>query len=80
MSNINLIFIYKGNNLSMQCMSTDKLRDVYTRFATKMQKNIDDFSYFSNAKEVPPCDKTLEQLQLRNYFTFNVVQKDVFGA
>jgi hypothetical protein len=33
-----------------------------------------------NAREVPPCDKTLEQLQVSNFCKFDAVEKNVIGA
>lgn len=80
MSNINLVFTYKGNNISMQCQPYEKLSDVYRRFSTKIQRNVGDFNFFLNAREVPPCDKTLEQLQVSNFCKFDAVGKDVIGA
>ena len=46
MSNINLVFTYKGNNISMQCQPDEKLSDVYRRFSTKIQRNVGDFNFF----------------------------------
>ena len=80
MSNINLIFNYQGNPISMQCKSFEKLRDIYQRFGTKVQRNPGDFNYYINTMEVPPCDKTLENLQVHNYHQINVVDKTIVGA
>ena len=80
MSNINLLFLYQGKNLSMQCQESDKLNDVFQRFATKVQRNVNDLQFYYNAKEVPSCDKTLFNLQIKSYQTFNVVDKTIIGA
>ena len=80
MSNINLLFVYQGKNLSMQCQESDKLNDVFQRFATKMERNVNDLAFYYNAKEVPSCDKTLFNLQIKSFQTFNVVEKNVIGA
>ena len=80
MSNINLVFTYQGNNITMQCQPYEKLSDVYGRFSTKIQRNVGDFNFFLNAREVPPCDKTLEQLQVSNFCKFDAVEKNVIGA
>ncbi len=80
MSNINLIFNYQGNNIAMQCKSFEKMIDIFQRFATKVQRNPGDFNFYINAMEVPPCDKTLENLQIFNLRTIDVVEKTVYGA
>ena len=64
----------------MQCQESDKLNDVFQRFATKMERNVNDLAFYYNAKEVPSCDKTLFNLQIKSNSTFSVVQKNVIGA
>ena len=78
--NINLIFIFQGNNYSIQCQENDKLNAIFLRFATKAQIDIKDLIFYHNAKEVPSCDKTLFNLQIKNFSQINAVPKDVFGA
>ena len=78
--NINLIFIFQGNSYSIQCQENDKLNAIFLRFATKAQRNADDFIFYYHAMEVHPSDKTLYNLQVSNYNTFNVVEKTIIGA
>ncbi len=80
MSNITLIFSYAGNNLSLQCQSNETLEAVYRRFCTKVDRNIGDFKFYYNSMEVPPCNKTLSNLNLQNFNQFNVVENNVVGA
>ncbi len=79
-NNINLIFNYQGNQITMQCQSNEKIKDVFKRFGTKVQRNADDFAFYYHAMEVHPSDKTLYNLQVSNYNTFNVVEKTIIGA
>ena len=80
MSNLNLVFNFQGNSITMQCNSSEKLIDVYTRLCSKIGKNLSDCSFYRNAKEVPPCNKTLENLQITNFNSFVVVLKNIIGA
>ncbi len=73
--NINLIFIFQGNSYSIQCQENDKLNAIFLRFATKAQIDIKDLIFYHNAKEVPSCDKTLFNLQIKSNSTFSVVKK-----
>ena len=80
MSNLNIMFQYKGNSISIQCKSNEILSDVYKRFASKFGKNVNELTFYYNSMEVPPCNKTLEQLNIQNFYSFNVVEKGVTGA
>ena len=80
MSNLNIVFMYKGNSISIQTVSSEILTNLYKRFASKVGKNVGDLQFYFNAFEVPPCNKTLENLNLQNFNTFNVVERDVIGA
>ena len=80
MSNLTLIFNYEGNKISMQCNSNEKLNDVYNRFCSKVGQNMSNCAFYFNAKIVPPCNKTLENLQIKNFNAFSVVSNTVTGA
>ena len=81
MSNLNLIFNFKGNKLTMQCQDTDKLKDVLQKFANKVQRNVDDLDFYINTIRLVPCDKTLFNLQIKTFYTINVVDKyQVYGG
>ena len=81
MSNLNLIFNFKGNILAMQCQDTDKLKDVLQRFANKVEKNVHDLDFYINSIRLVPCDKTLFTLQIKTFYTINVVDKyQVYGG
>ena len=80
-NNITLIFDVGGNKMTMQCQKTDKIDDVFQRFCTKAQVNLDEVQFYYNSTVWTYKDKTLEQLGLQNYFTFTVVSaKTVVGA
>ena len=80
MSNINLIFNFEGNNLSMQCQESDKLKDVFQKFATKVQRDVNDLVFYFNSVQLVAYDKTLFNLQLKPFSTINAVDKHVLGA
>ena len=81
MSNLNLIFNFKGNNLTMQCQDTDKLKDVLQKFANKVEKNVDDLDFYINSIRLVPCDKTLFNLQIKPFSNINAVDKyQVYGG
>ena len=80
MSDLNIIFNYRGNSVPVQCKSNDKLKDVYSKFCNKVQGTVGDFKFYLNSMEVPPCEKNLEQLKVGNYFQFNAVENNVIGA
>ena len=79
-SNLTLLFQYEGNPITMQCKNDEILSDVYRRFCSKVGKDPKICKFYFNSKEVPPCNKKLENLGLKNLFTFNVVLTDVIGA
>ena len=80
MSNINLHFAYGQNSLMIQCQENDKTKDVFQKFADKVQRNVKDFHFYFNSMEIPSCDKTLYNLQIKNYSQINVVDNTVIGA
>ena len=80
MSNINLIFIFKGNIIALQCQVTEKLKDVFQRFANKIEIDVIYLDFYFNSMRLVPCDKTLFNLQIKNFSQINAVPKDVFGA
>ncbi len=80
MSNLTIIFQYQGNNISVQCKSNEVLSDLYKRFGNKVGRNPNELKFYFNSVEVPPCNKTLENLNLQNFYTFNVVENNVTGA
>jgi len=80
MSNINLIFIFKGNKITLQCQVTEKLKDVFQRFASKIEKDVKDLEFYFNSMRLVPCDKTLFNLQIKSFSEINAVATDVTGA
>ena len=80
MSNLNLIFSFQGNNLTMQCKDSDKLKDVFEKFATKVERNVSDLDFYFNSIRLVPCDKTLFNLQIKPFSNINAVDKHVVGA
>ena len=80
-NNITLIFEFKGNKMTMQCQKDDKIDDVFQRFCTKAQVKLDEVQFYYNSTIWTYKGKTLEQLGLQSFFTFNVVsEKTVVGA
>ena len=81
MSDLNIIFNFQGNSVPVQCKSSDKLKDIYIKFCNKVQKNPKDIKFYLNSREVPSCEKNLEQLGVGNYYQFNAVfESNVLGA
>ena len=81
MSDLNIIFVYQGNSVPVQCKSSDKLKDIYIKFCNKVQKSPNDLKFYLNSREVPSCEKNLEQLGVRNYCQFDAVfESNVTGA
>ncbi len=65
----------------MQCKKSEKIDDVFNRFCVKAQVNKSDLKFYYNSSEVRFFGKTLEQLGMNNFFTFDVVSdKYVSGA
>ena len=81
MENINLIFDFAGNRLTMQVLKSDKIDDVIQRFCTKAQVNRGDVKFYFDSREFNVSGKTIEQLNLQNFVTFTVViDKTLKGA
>ena len=67
--------------MTLQCKSTEKIDDVFIRFCSKAGVKREDVQFYFNSSEVKSSGKTLEALNLSNFFTFNVVSaKHVSGA
>ena len=49
MSNINLNFVYGVNSLMIQCQESDKTRDVFQKYADKVQRKVKDFYFYFNS-------------------------------
>ena len=64
----------------MQCRESDMTKDVFQRYANKAQKNVNDLQFYYNSMMIPCCDKTLYNLQIKNFSTINVVDNTVIGA
>ena len=80
MSNINLNFVYGVNSLMIQCQESDKTRDVFQKFADKVQRKVKDFHFYFNSMEIPSCDKTLYNLQSKNVSQIFVIDNTITGA
>ncbi len=81
MDNLTIIFSLGGNKLSLQCKKNEKIEDVFKRFCTKAQVKIEDVKFYYNSTEFKVWGKTLEQLNLPNFFNFEVVNdKTLRGA
>ncbi len=80
-NNLTIIFSFGGNKLSMQCQRSEKIEDVFQRFCVKAQVNINDVKFYYNSTEFKVWGKTLEQLNLQNFLTIEVVMdKNLRGA
>ena len=81
MSNLSLIFNKGGNTMTLQCNSTDSIKNVLNKYCVKAQIDINDYTFYYNGAEIPKCDKTLFALNIMNLQSINVVNsKKVVGA
>ncbi len=81
MSHLSLIFNYQGKSLTLQCIPTETLNQVFNRYCIKADLNIKDVKFYKNGKELKGCEKTLSALELTNYANIDVTYaKYVIGA
>ena len=81
MSKLNLIFNYQGKSLTLQCTENETLNQVYKRYCTKADININDVKFYKNGREIIGCEKTLSALGIGSFTTFDVtLAKYVIGA
>ena len=79
--NINIRFNLGAQNLMIQCKKSDKIEDVFNKFCIKAQVKREDVKFYYNGTEFTYWGKTLDQLKVQNFFTFDVVtEKYVSGA
>ena len=79
--NINIRFNLGAQNLMIQCKKSDKIEDVFNKFCIKAQVKREDVKFYYNSTEFTVWGKTLDQLKVQNFFTFDVVtEKYVSGA
>ena len=79
--NINIRFNLGAQNLMIQCKKSDKIEDVFNKFCIKAQVKREDVKFYYNTTEFTYWGKTLAQLNVQNFFTFDVVtEKYVSGA
>ncbi len=79
--NINIRFNLGAQNLMIQCKKSDKIEDVFNKFCIKAQVKREDVKFYYNSTEFTLWGKTLAQLNVQNFFTFDVVtEKYVSGA
>ena len=81
MSNLSIIFNKGGNTMTLQCNSTDSIKNVLNKYCVKAQIDINEYTFYYNGAEIPKCDKTLFALNIMNLQSINVVNsKKVVGA
>ena len=77
MSKANAVFTLEGDNLTIQCSKSDKMRDICQRFAIKSEKNINSliFLYGGNLlnldlsfeDQANPMDKANNEMKILVY-------------
>ena len=72
---LTIIFAYHGDRWPLQCFSNEKVLDIFRRFCSKAQIPREDVSFYYNSCEVRYGleEKTLEDLGVQNFLTFDVV-------
>ena len=81
MSQMTLFFNHQGKSLTIQCLDTDTLNQVYSRYCIKANMNRDDPKFYYNSMELKGDDKALKDHNIVNRGNFNVViAKYVVGA
>ena len=48
----NIIFIYNGNEIKIQCNENDKMEEICQKFCTKMEKEINNICFFYSGKQI----------------------------
>ena len=81
MSQLAVYFEFQGKTISVQCLQSDKIDDVFNKYCQKAGLDINDVTFYFNSREVKRSGKTLFALGIVNYGKFNVVQsKYLMGA
>ena len=52
MSKVKVVFTLDGDELTIQCSSMDKMRDICQRYATKVNKNIDSLVFLYGGNQI----------------------------
>ena len=73
MSNINIIFNFKGNNILVPATSDMMFAELVLIYSGKIGKNIEDLKFFYNSQELRDSCKTLSEYNLCNMSIINVV-------
>ena len=60
MSKANVIFTLEGDNLTIQCSKSDRMRDICQRFAIKSEKNINSLIFLYGGNQLN-LDLTFEE-------------------
>ena len=75
MSNININFNFKGNNILVPATSDMLFAEVALIYSQKIGKNMKDLKFFYNSQELYPASgKTLSEYNLCNMSIINVVE------
>ena len=78
---LNIKFNFGNKNLMIQCNKREQINDVFNKFYVKAQVKPEDVKFYYNGKEFTYWGKTLAQLGLQNFNSFDVVsEKYVSGA
>ena len=78
---LNIRFNFGNKNLMIQCNKSEQINDVFNKFYVKAQVKPEDVKFYYNGKEFTYWGKTLAQLGLQNFNSFDVVsEKYVSGA
>ena len=80
-SNLNIRFNCSNKSETIQCNEDDQIEVVFNRFLSLIEGDPSDYKFYRNGREFVYWGKTLKELGLKNFSSFDVVlEKYVFGA
>ena len=79
--NLQIHFNFGNKHEIIQCNEDEQIEVVFNRCLSKIESNQSDYKFYYNGREFYYWGKTLKELGLNNFFTFDVVlEKHVSGA
>ena len=52
MEQISVIFNFQGNELTIQCLSADKMKDICQKYSTKIEKNLNSLLFLYGGEQI----------------------------
>ena len=71
-----IIFIYEGINIKVQCNKNQKMKEIFTKFCGKIEKNINSLIFIYGGS-ILDLDKTLNEITKENKINILVYSNEV---